>query len=143
MAGYLPIRSELDPRPLMLALSGLGFTICTPVVEGPDLPLRFRVWTPRSRLERGAFGVDVPAKGHWVTPDAILVPLLAFDSSGWRLGYGGGFYDRTLADLRARRTVSAIGFAYAGQEVDTVPHGENDTGLDAIVTEAGVILSRA
>ena len=142
VAGYLPMRSEIDPRPAMLALLGLGFRVCAPVVEGPGLPLRFRLWTPDAELGRGGLGEPHPAGGDWVEPDALLTPLLAFDAEGWRLGYGGGFYDRTLQALRARRPVTALGFAYAGQEVEAVPHGPMDARLDAVATEAGLLAAR-
>ena len=139
VAGYLPLRSEIDPRPTMLALIGLGYRIGAPVVVASDAPLRFREWTPRARLERGAFGVSHPVEGDWIEPDAILAPLLAFDAEGWRLGYGGGFYDRTFAALRARRGVAALGLAFAGQQVATVPHGPEDERLDAVVTARGIV----
>lgn len=139
VAGYLPLRSEIDPRPTMLALIGLGYRIGAPVVVAPGEPLRFREWTPRARLARGAFGVSYPVEGDWIEPDAILTPLLAFDAEGWRLGYGGGFYDRTFAALRAQRGVAALGLAFAGQQVGAVPHGPGDERLDAIVTERGIV----
>ena len=138
VAGYLPIRSEIDPRPAMLALIGLGYRVAVPVVEAPGQPLAFRAWSPGGTTEPGAFGVEVPVAAEPVEPDVLLVPMLAFDARGHRLGYGGGFYDRTIARLRARREVHALGFAYAAQEVDLVPDSETDMRLDAVVTEAGV-----
>lgn len=138
-SGYRRIRSELDPEPLMLALIEAGCRLCVPVIEGRGLPLRFREWTPGARMRPGPFGAQVPAEGDWLQPDLLVVPLLAFDAAGRRLGYGGGFYDRTLARLRAAGAVRAIGFGYAGQEVDEVPADETDQLLDAVVTEAGVI----
>lgn len=139
VAGYLPMRTEIDPRPAMLALLGMRYDVCVPVIEGAGRPLRFRAWTPRARLERGAFGVSHPVEGDWVEPDVILAPLLAFDADGWRLGYGGGYYDRTLAALRSERPLMALGLAFAGQQVDAVPRGPEDQRLDAVVTEAGLI----
>ena len=139
VAGYLPVRSELDPRPAMLALSGLGYRLCVPVVEAPRLPLGFRTWAPGAVTERGAFGIEVPVEGAPAEPDLILVPMLAFDARGHRLGYGGGFYDRTIAAIRARRPLVALGLAYAGQELPEVPDGDHDMRLDGIVTEAGVL----
>ena len=139
VAGYLPVRSELDPRPAMLALRGLGYRLCVPVVEAPRLPLGFRTWAPGAATERGAFGIEVPVEGAPAEPDLILVPMLAFDARGHRLGYGGGFYDRTIAALRARRPLVALGLAYAGQELPEVPDGDHDMRLDGIVTEAGVL----
>lgn len=134
LSGYLPIRSEIDPRPAMAAHAG---PVCVPVVQGPGLPLRFRAWSPDAVLEPGVFGAAVPATGDWMDPEVLIVPLLAFDRRGCRLGYGGGFYDRTLAALRRRGPVLAVGFAYAAQEVDRVPTDATDQPLDALVTEAG------
>jgi 5-formyltetrahydrofolate cyclo-ligase len=140
VAGYLPIRTEIDPRPAMLALHGLGYTVCVPVIEAQARPLLFRTWTPNVHLEPGPFNVMVPAGGDWVEPDALLVPLISFDDAGHRLGYGGGFYDRTLHALRAHREVRGFGFAYEGQHVPEVPRGLTDAPLDAMVTEAGARL---
>jgi 5-formyltetrahydrofolate cyclo-ligase len=137
VAGYLPIRSEIDPLPAMLALVGLGYRIAVPVIEGRGRPLAFRSWTPGVATERGPYGVRVPVTGEPAEPDALLVPLLAFDAAGHRLGYGGGFYDRTIAALRAGRGAVALGLAYVAQEVAEVPRSETDMRLDAIVTEAG------
>ena len=138
-SGYRRIRSELDPTPLMLALGEAGCRLCVPVIEGKGLPLRFREWSAGVRMRPGQFGDQVPVEGDWLEPDLLIVPLLSFDAAGRRLGYGGGFYDRTLARLRAGGPVRAIGFAYAAQQVDEVPADETDQLLDAIVTEAGVI----
>jgi 5-formyltetrahydrofolate cyclo-ligase len=139
VAGYHPMRSELDPMPALLALAGLGRRIALPVVEGRGAPLRFRLWAPGEPTEAGPMGTQVPAGGDWVEPDLILAPLLAFDAGCYRLGYGGGFYDRTLADLRARRPVRVIGLAYAAQEMAEVPRGPDDQRLDAVATEAGIL----
>jgi 5-formyltetrahydrofolate cyclo-ligase len=139
VAGYLPIRSEIDPLPAMRALIGLGFTVAVPEVVAPGTPLAFRAWTPGVATAAGSFGVAVPVGTDRVVPDLLLVPLLAFDRRGHRLGYGGGFYDRTIAALRAGQPLTAIGLAYAAQEVPRVPDGETDSLLDAIVTENGVI----
>lgn len=139
VSAYLPIGSELDTGPLMRALHGLGFELAVPVMEGRGMPLRFRAWWPGIALACGPFGVHYPPEGEWVDPDLILAPLLAFDAGCRRLGYGGGFYDRTLAARRAEGPVTAIGFGYAAQQVDEVPHDELDAPLDAVVTEAGVV----
>jgi 5-formyltetrahydrofolate cyclo-ligase len=139
VSAYLPIRDELDPGPAMLALAGLGYRLCVPVIEGHGQPLRFREWRPGIATVRGPFGVAVPAEGEWLVPEVLVVPMLAFDARAYRLGYGGGFYDRTLGALRAEGEVLALGFAYAGQEVPLVPHGPRDQHLDAVVTEAGVL----
>ena len=138
VAGYLPVRSELDPRPAMLALAGLGYGLCLPVVEAPGRPLGFRRWSPGAATEPGAFGIAVPVAREPAEPDLLLVPMLAFDARGHRLGYGGGFYDRTIAALGARRPLVALGLAYAGQALAEVPDGDTDMRLDGIVTEAGV-----
>lgn len=138
-SAYRRIRTELDPEPLMLALLEAGCRLCVPVIQGTGLPLRFRAWRPGARMQPGPFGAQVPAEGDWLEPDLLIVPLLAFDRAGRRLGYGGGFYDRTIAKLRAAAPVRAVGFAYAAQEVAEVPVDETDALLDAIATEAGVI----
>jgi 5-formyltetrahydrofolate cyclo-ligase len=139
VSGYWPMRSEVDIRPALGALSTTR-TVALPVVTGRAQPLLFRAWTPATILVPAAFGTTVPPDtAPWVIPQVLLVPLLAFDPQGWRLGYGGGFYDRTLALLRARGPTLAIGVAYAGQRVDHVPHEPaTDARLDAVVTEDGV-----
>ncbi len=139
VSAYLAIRGEIDPLPAMLALSGLGCRICVPVIEAKGQPLRFREWTQQSRLVPGTFNVMVPETGEDLVPQVMIVPLLAFDRECHRLGYGGGFYDRTIAALRERGPVYPIGFAYAAQEIEEVPIEETDIRLDAIVTEEGVI----
>lgn len=138
VSGYCPIQSEIDSRPLMTALHLAGNRVCVPVIDGPGRPLRFRAWTPDAALVPGPFGAAVPADGDWLEPAVLLVPLLAFDARCFRLGYGGGFYDRTLAGLRARAQVLAIGLAYAAQEVVRVPTEPTDQQLDAVITEAAV-----
>lgn len=143
VSGYRRIRSELDPEPLMLALVARGCRLCLPVIAGEGLPLGFREWSPGAALEPGPFGAEVPAAGAWLEPELLIVPLLAFDAAGRRLGYGGGFYDRTIARLAAMRApprpVRAVGVAYAAQQVAEVPAEATDRCLDAIVTEAGVV----
>ena len=125
--------------PLMLALAGLGFGVALPVIVGRGQPLVFRRWTPGEALEAGPFGTSVPRDGAEVEPDVLVIPMLAFDARCHRLGYGGGFYDRTIAALRARRPVHAFGLAYAGQELPQLPTEATDMQLDAVVTEAGVV----
>lgn len=136
LAGYMPIRTEIDPRPAMTAHRG---PVAVPVVEAPGAPLRFRHWTPVAAMEPGAFGAPVPAGGDWLEPEVLIVPLLAFDAMGYRLGYGGGFYDRTLEGLRTRGPVTAIGLAFAAQAQPEVPREPTDQPLDLIVTEEGVL----
>ena len=137
LAGYMPIRTEIDPRPVMAEMARHG-PVGVPVIEGPGQPLKFRAWTPGAEMVQGPFGALVPAAGDWLTPEVLIVPLVAFDRAGGRLGYGGGFYDRTLARLRAARPTLAVGYAYAAQEADRLPLEPTDQALDAIVTETGV-----
>ena len=136
LAGYAPIRTEVDPTPAMVAHPG---PVCLPVIESAGRPLRFRAWTPGCAMEVGPFGAQVPAAGDWLVPQVLIVPLVAFDRQGGRLGYGGGFYDRTLAALRDAGPVTAIGFAYAAQEDVGLPQEATDAPLDLIVTEREVI----
>jgi 5-formyltetrahydrofolate cyclo-ligase len=135
LSGYMPMRTEIDPLPAMAAHQG---PVGVPVIIGKGLPLRFREWTPGARMVEGTFKAMIPEEGAWVEPQVLIVPLLAFDARGFRLGYGGGFYDRTLEGLRARGPVLAVGFAFAAQEVPEVPIEPTDQRLDAVVTEQGV-----
>lgn len=139
VSAYLAIRSEIDAMPLMMALAESGVGVALPVILGRGLPLAFRSWTPGAPLEAGPFGTSVPRDGAEVEPDVLFVPMLAFDARCHRLGYGGGFYDRTIASLRARRPVRALGLAYAGQELPLLPVDATDMQLDAIITEAGIV----
>jgi 5-formyltetrahydrofolate cyclo-ligase len=135
LAGYMPMRTEIDPLPAMAAHTG---PVGVPVIVGKAMPLQFRAWSPGAPMVEGAFKALIPASGDWVVPEVLIVPLLAFDARGYRLGYGGGFYDRTLEGLRARGPVLAVGYAFAAQEVDEVPTDATDQRLDALVTETGV-----
>lgn len=135
LAGYMPMRTEIDPLPAMAAHQG---PVGVPVIIGRAQPLRFREWSPGSAMVAGEFGALIPLEGGWLEPAVLIVPLLAFDARGYRLGYGGGFYDRTLEGLRARGPVLALGFAFAAQELDAVPIDATDQPLDMIVTEQGV-----
>lgn len=139
ISGFRPIRTEIDVTPLMLALHAAGHRLCVPVIQRKGLPLKFREWHPEGEMTEGAFGALVPASGDWLDPQLLIAPLLAFDAQGWRLGYGGGFYDRSLEGLRAQRRTLAVGFAYSNQQVDDVPREPTDQRLDAIVTEQGLI----
>jgi 5-formyltetrahydrofolate cyclo-ligase len=138
VSGFMPIRTEIDPRAAMAEASAHG-PVGVPVIEAEARPLTFARWTPDTAMVAGAFGAAVPAVLEFFEPEILIVPLLSFDRRGGRLGYGGGFYDRTLEMLRARRATLAIGFAFAGQEVTAAPLEATDQPLDLIVTEAGVI----
>ncbi len=135
LAGYMAMRTEIDPTAAMAAHQG---TVGVPVILGPGQALRFREWSPGCAMVEGEFGARIPAEGAWVEPEVVIVPLVGFDARGYRLGYGGGFYDRTLAGLRARHPVLAVGFAFAAQELPEVPIDQFDQRLDVIVTEEGV-----
>ncbi len=136
LAGYMPMRTEIDCLPAMAAHPG---TVGVPVILGAGQALKFRRWHSGAAMVAGEFGALIPETGDWVEPRVLIVPLLAFDRRGFRLGYGGGFYDRTLEGLRARGAVTAIGFAFAAQEVAEVPIEATDQPLDLIVTERGVL----
>ena len=135
LAGYMPMRTEIDCLPAMAAHVG---PVGVPVILAAATPLKFRAWSSEAKMVAGEFGAFIPETGEWVVPDVLIVPLLAFDRRGYRLGYGGGFYDRTLEGLRARKPVTAIGFAYSVQEVPEVPIEPTDQPLDLIVTETEV-----
>ena len=136
LAGYMPMRTEIDCLPAMAAHSS---AVGVPVILAAGQPLQFREWSPDAVMVPGEFGALIPERGDWIVPEVLIVPLLAFDRRGYRLGYGGGFYDRTLEGLRSRGPVTAIGFAFAAQEVNEVPIEATDQPLDLIVTEKGVI----
>ena len=133
VAFYWPIRTEIDPRPAM-ALAAARGPVCLPVTHGMG-PLTFREWRAGMVLERDGFGTEYPGEGPDIAPRTLVVPMLAFDRRGHRLGYGAGHYDRTLADLRDHGPVTAIGFAYAAQEASPLPDEPTDQALDMIVTE--------
>ncbi|MFY0645404.1 5-formyltetrahydrofolate cyclo-ligase [Sulfitobacter geojensis] len=138
LSGFMPIRTEIDPTPAMAEATAHGI-VGVPVIEAKAQPLRFAEWTPDTAMIKGVFGAQVPETKTFFEPEILIVPLLAFNRNGGRLGYGGGFYDRTLEMLRAKRPTLAIGFAFEGQEVDDLPLEATDQPLDLIVTEAGVI----
>ncbi|QPM90974.1 5-formyltetrahydrofolate cyclo-ligase [Pseudooceanicola algae] len=138
LAGYIPIRTEIPPLPAMEESAAHG-PVGVPIIEAAGKPLRFALWEPDCAMQTGPFGASIPATLDWMEPEILIVPLVAFDRAGNRLGYGGGFYDRTLEALRARRPVLAIGYAYAAQEAADLPLEPTDQRLDLIVTEAEVI----
>jgi len=140
VGGYWPVGSEMDSRPLLKALDEAGWQCALPVVEKAGTPLCFRAWRPGDDLEPGAHAIPAPlATAARVTPALLLVPLLAFDRSGHRVGYGGGYYDRSIAALRGAGALLAVGLAYAGQELAAVPVAGNDAALDWVVTEREAI----
>lgn len=140
VAGYWPVRGEADPLPAMLALAALGHRLALPVVEGAGQPLSFRAWTPGEPLVGGTYDIPTPGlSAAGVTPTLLLVPGLWFDRAGARLGYGGGFYDRTLERLRRGWQPRAVGVSYEatlGGHLDREPH---DAVMDFIVTERRVL----
>lgn len=140
VALFFSIRDEIDTRPLARDLASRGIPMALPVVVGRGRPLLFRRWRPGDTLASRPFGLfEPPATSPAIEPDVLIVPLAAFDRSGARIGYGAGHYDVTLADLRARRSMRAIGYAFAVQEVPHIPTEAHDEPLDLIVSEAGVI----
>jgi len=138
IAGFWPLAGEIDIRPLLLALAGRGHPIVLPVTPARGNPLSFQRWRPGEVLIRERFGTVRPT-GEPMVPDLLLVPLLAFDGACRRLGYGGGFYDRTLAGLPGR---TAIGCAFAAQRVDCVATDVHDVPLQAVATECGLMLPK-
>ncbi len=140
VSGFYPYQDEINVLPLLARLVSEGWQTALPVVMEKGAPLTFRAWAPGEPTGRGIWDIHIPlATAPEVEPDVLLVPMLAFDRRGFRLGYGGGFYDRTLAELRKRKPVIAIGVAYAEQEIEEVPVAGYDEPLDWILTERGVI----
>jgi 5-formyltetrahydrofolate cyclo-ligase len=140
VSAYWPLEEEFDPRPLFMDLHRRGHPVGLPVILGKGQPLLFRRWEPATDLVRGPFRVLTPPPGApEIIPRLLLVPLLAFDRAGYRLGYGGGFYDRTIAKLRATGEALAVGVTFAALEVPAVPRDDTDQPLDWIVTERDAI----
>jgi 5-formyltetrahydrofolate cyclo-ligase len=139
VAGYSPIRSEIDPGPLMRALAGLGAVLALPIIMSSDRPLSFRAWSSGDPMRRGSLGIPEPLpEAPELIPDIVLVPLAAFDSAGHRIGYGAGHYDRTLAHGRAAKPIRAVGLAFSLQEIEAIPALSHDVSLDYVLTEAKV-----
>lgn len=136
LAGYMPINTEISPLPIMEKWSA---DVCVPFIKGKGQPLDFLRWTSSSEMERGAFGAAIPKEKKRCIPEILIVPLVAFTHTGHRLGYGGGFYDRTLVTLRKKHPIFAIGFAYSAQQMDRLPLEKTDIALNIIVTEKGII----
>jgi 5-formyltetrahydrofolate cyclo-ligase len=139
VSAYWPMGDELDVRPLLHGLHALGCRIGLPIVTPRGTPLIFRAWTPETPMEAGVFGTSHPVPDMRVTPELVIAAFLAFDRRGWRLGYGGGYYDRTLAKLRGEGPVLAVGVGYDAQEVAEVPITPSDERLDWVVTETRAI----
>ena len=134
LAGYIPIRTEIDPIPAMAKAAAHG-RVGVPVIMGGGQPLKFSEWTPEGIMKDGPFGAKIPGEDRFFDPEIVIVPLVAFDREGGRLGYGGGFYDRTLEVLRSRRPTLAIGFAYRDQMTERLPLEPTDQPLDLLITE--------
>lgn len=136
VAGYSPIRSEIDPMPLMRKLAAEDVPLALPSIIAVDQPLKFRAWSPNDALQRGRLGILEPlSTAAEIVPDILLVPLAAFDRAGHRIGYGAGHYDRTFAQLRPAKKVIAIGLAFAAQEIPEIPASAHDARLDLVLTE--------
>jgi len=144
ISGFMPLANEIDPLPLMKALSAHGARLALPVVIGRGKPLVMRAWTIGEPLAVGQWGIREPKpEAATVEPEIVIVPLLAFDRAGNRLGYGAGYYDLTLTLLRARKPIVAVGIAFAAQEIPAVPVTPRDAPLDVVLTEREVIDLRA
>jgi len=137
VAAYWRIRDEVDCQPILVKLMDSSQTVVLPVVLGPEEPLDLRVWEQGASLYESGFGTLAPSElAPKAEPDIVIMPLLGFDSRGTRLGYGGGYYDRTLATMKKRPRL--IGLAFAAQELERIPREAHDVPLDAVITEAGM-----
>jgi 5-formyltetrahydrofolate cyclo-ligase len=144
VSGYSPLKSEISPLPLMRHCADAGAALALPVVVGRGKPLIMRAWSFGAPLRAGVWGIrEPPAEAAEVFPDILLVPLLAFDRTGHRIGYGAGYYDMTIDALRTRKPVVAIGIAFAAQEIAVVPATPRDARLDLVLTEHEMIDFRA
>jgi 5-formyltetrahydrofolate cyclo-ligase len=144
VSGFMPMKSEINPIPLMRALADAGAKLALPVVAGRGKPLTMRAFTLGEPLASGVWGIREPKPDVLeVLPDILLVPLLAFDRSGQRIGYGAGYYDMTIAALRMQKVIVAVGIAFAAQEIAQVPKTPRDARLDLVLTEREIIDLRA
>jgi 5-formyltetrahydrofolate cyclo-ligase len=140
ISGFMPLKSEINPLPLMQKLAEAGARLALPAIAGRGKPLMMRAWEVGAPLDRGQWGIREPKPdAPEVKPDILLVPLLAFDREGFRLGYGAGYYDMTIHRLRALKPVTAVGIAFAAQEVPKIPTTPRDERLDLVLTEREVI----
>jgi 5-formyltetrahydrofolate cyclo-ligase len=138
ISGFASLPEEFRAWPLLRRLHAEGQALAMPVMQGKNLPLLFRAWTPGDAMDRAIWGISEPKSDKpQLQPDIVLAPLLAFDAAGWRIGYGGGYYDRTLRVLRALKPIVAIGLAYDEQQVDAVPHLDYDERLDWVLRPSG------
>ena len=138
VSSYWSIGAELDPGQLERRLVGEGHRICLPAIQSKASPMKFHLWLKGEPTRERKWGIHEPLPtAPEVDPDILLVPMLAFDEKGWRLGYGGGYYDRTIQALRKRKSVVVVGFAYDEQKVDAVPHLDYDERLDWVLTPSG------
>lgn len=138
MSGYMPIRTEINPLDAMAEAAAHG-PVGVPVIQAAGRPLLFSRWEPDCALKDGPFGAQIPEADDFFEPELVIVPLVGFDRHGGRLGYGGGFYDRTLELLRAKRPTLAIGYAFAEQEQSDLPLEATDQPLDMIITQSEII----
>lgn len=138
IAGYWPIRAEMDDLPILRELCRLEYVCALPHLAGRGAPLEFRLWDEETLMATGKYDVPEPAVSLPVLPDFLIVPLLAFDEEGYRLGYGGGHYDRAAASLKRIKNIQMIGLAYQEQLCEKLPHEAHDVRLDMIVTEGKV-----
>jgi 5-formyltetrahydrofolate cyclo-ligase len=140
VAGFMPLKSEINPLPLLQKLAEAGARLALPAIAGRGKPLIMRAWEFGAPLDRGQWGIREPKPdAPEVEPDILLVPLLAFDRAGYRLGYGAGYYDMTIHRLRGLKAVTAVGIAFAAQEVPKIPTTPRDERLDLVLTEREVI----
>jgi 5-formyltetrahydrofolate cyclo-ligase len=140
VAGFMPMKSEINPLPLMKRLADAGAQLALPCIAGRGKPLIMRAWHFGSPLKAGQWGIREPTvDAPEVAPDILIVPLACFDRAGHRIGYGAGYYDMTIAALRAKKKVIAVGIAFAAQEIPLVPATERDERLDLVLTEREVI----
>jgi 5-formyltetrahydrofolate cyclo-ligase len=141
VAGYWRIKDEMDCQPILVRLMDAMQPVCLPVVLGDDMPLQLRLWESHAPLYEAGFGTLAPSElAPQVEPDVIIMPLLGFDANGTRLGYGGGYYDRTLDHLTKKPRL--VGLAFAAQEFETIPREPHDVPLDVVVTEHGARIFR-
>jgi len=140
VSGFSPMKSEINPVPLMRKLADAGARLALPVIAGRGKPLIMRAWSFGEPLASGQWGIREPLpEASEAAPDILLVPLAAFDRTGHRIGYGAGYFDMTISALRARKAITAVGIAFAVQEISSVPATERDARLDLVLTERETI----